>query len=89
MTEHKELSVWLVQIERFLRQGAYLDAIARAKRVVEEARAALENDPNDIQASQLLALGRERLSFATKAFEAKNEAVSAHRLRDLRAASER
>lgn len=88
MTEHKELSVWLVQIERFLRRENYLDAIARAKRLVEEAQKALDADPSDEQAAQLLALGSDRLAVATREFEERNEAVAARRLSGMRSASE-
>jgi hypothetical protein len=88
MAEHKEFSVWLVQIERFLQRENYLDAIARAGRLVEEAQKALEAHPEDERLAQVLARGRERLATATAAFEKKNEAVANRRLSAMRSAPE-
>jgi hypothetical protein len=88
MAEHKEFSVWLVQIERFLERENYLDAIARAGHLVEEAQRAFEARPEDERLGQLLARGRERLATATEAFEKKNKAVADRRLSAMRSAPE-
>jgi heme oxygenase len=88
MDPHTELSVWLVQVERFLQKENYLDAIARAREVVEKARMALEASPTDEAMAQLLARGNERLKLATETFEAKNQAVAARRLSGMHEQSE-
>jgi heme oxygenase len=88
MAAHRDFSLWLAQIERFLERENYLDAIARAQTLVEEAQKVLEASPSDEHVAELLARGRDRLDAATKAFEAKNEAVATHRLSAMRRPSE-
>ncbi|NLY93175.1 MAG: hypothetical protein GXY23_04010 [Myxococcales bacterium] len=82
--EHKDLLVWLTQIERFLQRENFLDAMARARRLIHEAERRLQASPDDLQLAQLAALGRARLDAASRAFEQKNRAVAEKRLSGLR-----
>lgn len=88
MAGHRDLSIWLVQIERFLAHGNHLDAIARARRLVEEARRLQAESPEDVQAAQFIALGEARLREATRLFEEQNRDLSGRRLATLRSTQE-
>lgn len=81
--ELSRLRIMLVQIERFVARENYIDAVARARHLIEACEEALRRAPGDGRVRGILATAASRREELEAEFLKRNRAVRERRLRGL------
>lgn len=82
--ELSRLRIMLVQIERFVARENYIDAVARARRLVATCKEAMEKAPDDLRVVGIFTTASTRLKELEAEFLDRNRALKERRLSGLR-----